>query len=280
MKYPGKYAQKDCWTIFFDGGSISTSAWKVSIFRVFSVSIFRLNIDFQTGFVKFPNKNLFTSHMYPADTDIFKTFSGRLIMVTTLTTKQDVVTTSEKRHRICDVLKTSDLRRLENVQLTTSWRRLIYDVIRTSGLQCSEDVWFTSSWRRPIWDVLKMSDLQRLQDVWFTTSWRRLIYVVLKTSNLRRLENVWFTTSSGRLIYDVLKTSNLPRHEHVHSRCLEDVWFMTSWRCLIYDVLKTSVKRRLCSNFVATSLQRRKKWFFFILYCLKYSENFIFSSLG
>ena len=113
---------------------------------------------------------------------------------------------------------------------------------------------------------MKTPDLWHFQDVWFSTSWRRLIYVILKTSNLWRLENVWFTTSSERLIYDVLKTSDL--------RCLEDVQFTTSWRRLIYDVFKTSVKRHLCSNVVATSIQRRKKWLFLILYCLKYSENF------
>ena len=37
-----------------------------------------------------------------------------------LATKQDVVTTSGKRRRIYDVLKTSDLRRLEDVQFRTS----------------------------------------------------------------------------------------------------------------------------------------------------------------
>ena len=37
-----------------------------------------------------------------------------------LTTKQNVVTTSGKRRLIYDVLKTSDLRRLEDVQFTTS----------------------------------------------------------------------------------------------------------------------------------------------------------------
>ena len=116
----------------------------------------------------------------------------------------------------------------------------------TSDLRRIEDIWLTLSWRRPIYKVLKRSDLQRLQDVWFTTSWRRLIYVVLRTSTLR---------------------------------CLEDVWFTTSWRCLIYDVLKTPVKRRLCSNVVATSMQRQKKLFFLILYCLKYWRNCKFSSL-
>ena len=36
-----------------------------------------------------------------------------------LATKQDVVTTSGKRRRIYDVLKTSDLRRLEDVRFTS-----------------------------------------------------------------------------------------------------------------------------------------------------------------
>ena len=56
-----------------------------------------------------------------------------------LKTKQDVVTTSEKRRRIYDVLKTSDLRRLEDVRFTTSWRRLIYDIFRTSGFRRPEE---------------------------------------------------------------------------------------------------------------------------------------------
>ena len=114
-----------------------------------------------------------------------------------LTTNQDIVTTSGKRHRIYDVLKTSDLR-------------------------CPEDVWFASSWRCQIWDVVKTPDLQRLQVVWFKTSWRRLIY----------------------------------------------------------DVQKTSVKWHLCNNVLAMFIQRQKKWLFLIFYCLKYSENFKFSSLG
>ena len=148
----------------------------------------------------------------PANTDIFKTSSGRLWKITTF---------YNQTRRCHDAWKkTLDLRRLEDVQFTTCWRRL-----------------FTSSWRCPIYDVLKTSDLRRLQDVWFTTSWGRLIYVVLKTSNLRRLGNVWFTTSSGRLIYDFLKTSDL--------RCLEDVQFTTSWRRLTYDVMKTSDLWRL-----------------------------------
>ena len=103
----------------------------------------------------------------------------------------------------------------------------------------------------------KTSDLRCLEDIWFTMSWGRLTYDVLKMSDLCRLENVQFTTSWGRLIYDVLKTSDL--------RCLEDVQFTTSSRRPIYDVLKMSVIRSLCSNVVATSMQRRKKLFFLIL---------------
>ena len=140
-----------------------------------------------------------------------------------LTTKQDVVTTSGKRPRIYDILKTCCL---EDVKFTTSWRRLLYDVFRTSSLYR--------------FYVLKTSDLQRLQDVWFTASWRRPTYAVLKTS----------------------------------------VQLTMSWRRMIYDVLKTSVKQRLCSNVIATSIQCWKKWFFLILNCVKYSENFKFSSLG
>ena len=94
-----------------------------------------------------------------------------------------------------------------------------------------------------------MASYRRRRDVWFTTSWRRLICDVLETS-----------------VYVVLSTFYL-RH-------LEVAWFTTSWGRLIYDVLKTSVKRRLCCNVVATSPQRRKKWFFLIFDCLKNSGNF------
>ena len=143
-----------------------------------------------------------------------------------------------------------------------------YSLCVPSALQCSghpgniypadTDVFktssgFVTSWRRLVCDVLK-------------TSWRRWIYVFLETSDLRRLEDVWFMTSWRRRIYVFLKTSDL--------RCLEDVCFTASWRRLIYDVLKTSVERHLCSNIVATSTLRQNKWFFLILYCLKYSESF------
>ena len=103
---------------------------------------------------------------FPADTDVFKTSSGRLKKVTTSYDQ------TRRRHDILQ--KTSDLRRLQ-------------------------DVWITSSWRRPIYDVLKTFDLRRLKDGRFTTSWRSLIYVVLKTSDLRRLEDIWFTSSWRRL---------------------------------------------------------------------------------
>ena len=62
-----------------------------------------------------------------------------------ITTKQDVVMTSGKRCQIYDVLKTSDLRRLENNHFMTSWRRLIYDVFPMSDLRRPEDVWFMLS---------------------------------------------------------------------------------------------------------------------------------------
>ena len=78
-----------------------------------------------------------------------------------LRTKQDVVTASGKGRRIYDVLKTSDLRHLADVQFATSWKRLIYDVFKTSDLRLLEDVRFTSSWKRPICDVLKTSVKRR-----------------------------------------------------------------------------------------------------------------------
>ena len=62
-----------------------------------------------------------------------------------LTINQDVVTTSEKRRQIYDVLKASDLCRLEDVQLKMSSRRLIYNVFRTFDLPRLEDVQFWTS---------------------------------------------------------------------------------------------------------------------------------------
>ena len=146
----------------------------------------------------------FSICMTPANTDVFKTSSGRLGKVTM---SSNVVKTSGKRGLIYDILQTSDLRRLEVAWFTTSWRRPIYVVLKTSNLRCleevckmaSEDVWLTTSWRRPIYVVLRTSNLRRLQDVWFTTSWGRLIYDVLKTSDLCSLENIQFTTSLRRL---------------------------------------------------------------------------------
>ena len=150
--------------------------------------------------------------------------------------------TQTSLRRLQDVLKRS--RRLTTKQdvVTTSWR---------------EDTTFTTSWR-------------------FTISWRRPNYVVLKTSHLHCLEDIQFRTSWRRLIYDVLWTSNISH--------LKDARFTSSWKCPIYDVLKTSVKRRLCSKVPVTSkeiwrMQRGKKWLFFILHCLKYSENFECSCL-
>ena len=124
---------------------------------------------------------------------------------------------------------------------------------------------------RGVWQ--KAPDLRRLKNVRVMSSRRRSIHDVLKTTNLRCIKDVRFTSSSRRLTYTDLKTSDL--------RCPKDVWFTTSWRRLIYNVLKTSVKRRLYSSVVVSTLiQCRKKWFFLILYCLKYSENFKCFCLG
>ena len=135
----------------------------------------------------------------PADTDVFKTFSGRLKKVTT--------SYDQTRRRYDIWKKTSDLRRFEDVWFMSSWRRLIYDAFRTSGLRRPEDVWFTSfsdiqfrtSWKRRIYNVSRTPDLRRLEDVRFASSWRRPIYDVLKTSDLWRLEEVWFITFWRRL---------------------------------------------------------------------------------
>ena len=136
----------------------------------------------------------------PADTDVFKTSSGRLKKTTTSYDQIRHHHESGKRRPIYDVLKTSDLRRLQGVQFRTSWRRLIYDVFRTSGLRCLQDVRFTSSWRRPISIILKTSHLRRLEDVWFMMSCGRLISNTLNTPDLRRLENVQFTTVKWLLL--------------------------------------------------------------------------------
>ena len=79
-----------------------------------------------------------------------------------LTTKHDVVTTSGKRRHIYDVLKVSNLWRLESFWFTTSWRGPIYVVLKTSDLRRLEDARYTSSWKRPINDVLKTSVKPRL----------------------------------------------------------------------------------------------------------------------
>ena len=111
-----------------------------------------------------------------------------------LTTKPDVVTTSCRRRPIYDALKTSDLRRLEDVWFMASWGRLIYNVLKTSNLRRLKVFLFTSSWRHLIYDVLRTSDLRRLEDVQFTVSWRRVIYDVLKTFDLWCLKDVCKTT--------------------------------------------------------------------------------------
>ena len=230
-----------------------------------------------------------------ADTDVFRSSydqTRRHHVVSKKTSDlrglENVWFTSSWKRRTYDVLKTSGLKRLQDVSFTTPWRYLIYVVLKTSSLRPLDDVWFTTSSGRLVYDILRTSDLCRFEDVELTISWRRLIYNIFRTSGLRRLEDVqfgtswkrdlqrlpdlWFTRPRRRPVWVVLKMFNLRR--------LEYVWFTTSWKRLICDVLKTSVKRHLCGNVVAASIQRRKKLFFLILYCLKYSENFNFFSLG
>ena len=77
-------------------------------------------------------------------------------------TKPDVVTTSCRECQIYDVLKTLELRSLEEVEFATSWRHLIYDVLKTSDSPRLEDVRFTTSSRRLIYDVLETSLKSRL----------------------------------------------------------------------------------------------------------------------
>ena len=99
-----------------------------------------------------------------------------------LTTKPDVFRTSGRWRRIYDVLKTSDLRHLEDVWFTTSWRRLIYDVLKTSDLRRLEHVGFTLPKGRPIFDILKTPDLRRLEDVCKVTSVEQSRSIVYTTS--------------------------------------------------------------------------------------------------
>ena len=94
-------------------------------------------------------KNAFYFILNPADTDVFKTSSG-----------PD---------------QTGLSRRLEkDLGFITSWRRRIYDVLKKSNLGRLENVWFTTSWRPLIYVVLQTPNLQRLEGVWFMTPWRRL----------------------------------------------------------------------------------------------------------
>ena len=143
----------------------------------------------------------------------------------------------------------------------TSLKRL-QDVLKKSWyLTIKPDVVTTCCKRRLIYDVLKTckTSYERcLEEVWLTLSWRHLIYDILKTSNLHCLEDVRFTMSWRRLTYDVLKTSNLWR--------LEDIQFRMSWRGFYLQRLQDVCKTRLCSNVVVTSLKRRKKWIFLIIF--------------
>ena len=102
---------------------------------------------------------------------------------------------SGTRRLIYDVLKTSNLSRLEDVRFPASWRRLNCDVLKTLSLRPLEYVMIMTSWRRLIYDVFKISNFRRLEDVGFTSSWRRLICNVLRTFVLWRLLDVCRTMS-------------------------------------------------------------------------------------
>ena len=106
-----------------------------------------------------------------------------------LTVKQDVISMSGKRRRAYVVLKKSYvvLQRLEGVWFTTFSGRMTDNVLKTSGLDRVKNVQFKMSCRYPIYDVLKMSDSRRLEEVPLMSSWRRPIYVVFRTSEKRCL---------------------------------------------------------------------------------------------
>ena len=153
---------------------------------------------------------------------------------TSLKRLQDVLKRSRRLTTKPDILKTSG----KDIWLTTSWRRPIYDVLKTSDLRCLEDVSFTTSWGRLIYDVLKTSDLRGLEDVQFTTSWRRLICNVLRTSDLRYLEDVLFMSSWRCPLYDVFKTSvkrRLCSNVVVKSIQRQKKWFSLFLYCLKYS---------------------------------------------
>ena len=158
-----------------------------------------------------PPKNNITKHLElissPADTDVFKTSSGRLRKVMTSYDQTSRDHDSGKRRRIYDVLKTPTLRRFEDVWFTTSSGRLIYDVLKTSDLSNLEDVQFATSWKCLIYSIFRTSDLRRLEDDQFTSSWRCPVYDVLKTSDLWRLEDFCKTTSVQQRRSDVYATS-------------------------------------------------------------------------
>ena len=73
-------------------------------------------------------------NLYQADADVFKTSSGRLEKVTTSHDQTRHLHDVWKKTSDLRLLKTSDLRHLEDVKFTTSSRRLIYDVLKTSDL--------------------------------------------------------------------------------------------------------------------------------------------------
>ena len=110
----------------------------------------------------------FDKRRNPSDPDFFKTSSGRLWKIPTSCYQ------TRRRHDVWKKCRVFDF--------STSWRRPINVVLKTSNLRCLEDVWFTTSWRRLIYDVLMTSNLRLLGDVF-------------KAFDLQPLEDVWFTSS-------------------------------------------------------------------------------------
>ena len=96
-----------------------------------------LNLQFASSYPLVTSLNLRVED--PANTDAFKASSGRLKKVTKSFDQTKRRHNIWKWRRIYNVLKTSDLRRLEDVQFTTSWKSLIYNVVRMSDIWRLED---------------------------------------------------------------------------------------------------------------------------------------------
>ena len=95
------------------------------------------------------------------------------------------------------------------------------------------------------------------------------IYGVFKTFNFCRLEDAKFTMPWRDLIYEVLRTSDLWQMNIVEINFLENIQITMCWR------RPKSVEQRRSYVYIIS-----KEIIFFILYRMKYSENFKCSCLG